>query len=61
MTKDNLRIISKQYAHFKPMAVKFQRNQHKTVGGDAYTLYQVSINFRCKNDYVHFATISDKK
>ena len=34
--RHNLRIISKQYAHFQTMALtfeKFQRNRHKTVGG----------------------------
>ena len=42
-----MRIISKQYAHLQTMTslpVKFQRNQHTTVGGDAYTRYLVSIS-----------------
>ena len=41
----------KAYAHLQPMTkipVKLQSNQHKTVGGDAYTLLQVSIHFDCK-------------
>ena len=42
--KTNLRIISKQYAHLQTMnltPVKFQRNRSKTVGGVAYTRYQL--------------------
>ena len=30
-------------------SVKFQKNQHKTVGGVAHTRYPVSINFDSKN------------
>ena len=43
-------IISKQRAHLQTMP--FQRNWHKTVGGDAYTRYIVSINFGHKIDFV---------
>ena len=54
--KNNLRAISLQYAHFQTVAytsVKFQRNRHKTAGGDAYTRYVVSIHFGRKNGLVH--------
>ena len=47
-----MRIISKQY-HLQTMTsipVKFQRNQHTTAGGNAYTRYLVSIHFGNKND-----------
>ena len=40
--------MPKQYAHLQTMteiSVKFQRNPHKTVGGDAYTRYLVPIHF----------------
>ena len=42
MTKIYLRIISKPHAYLLTMAkalVKFQKNQHKTVGGGAHTRY----------------------
>ena len=42
VTKDNLRIMSKQYAHLQTMTltpVKFQSNQSKPVGGVPYTRY----------------------
>ena len=42
MVKNNLRIISKQYAHLQTMTettVNFQNNQGKTVGGVPYTRY----------------------
>ena len=50
--KNNLRIISKPHAYLKTMyksLVKFQRNQHKTVGGVAHTSYPLSIYFDSKN------------
>ena len=40
VTKSNLRIISKPQARLQTMTnrpVKFQKNQHKTVGGVAHT------------------------
>ena len=46
VTKSNLRIISKPHARLQTMTktpVKFQKNQHKTVGGDACTRYPLSI------------------
>ena len=46
MTKSNLRIISKPSAHLQTMTktpVKFQKNQHKTVGGVAHTRYPLSM------------------
>ena len=61
--KNNLRVMPLQYAHLQTMiytSVKFQRNQHKTVGGDAYTRYQVSIHFGRKNDS-SFCEKSDSK
>ena len=50
--KNNLRIISKPHAYLQTMyklLVKFQRNRHKTVGGDAHTRYPLSIHFDSKN------------
>ena len=50
--KNNLRIISKPHAYFQTMyktPVKFQKNQFKTVGGDAHTRYPLSIHFDSKN------------
>ena len=50
--KNNLRIISKPHAYLQTMyksLVKFQRNQHKTVGGVAHTRYPLSIHFDSKN------------
>ena len=52
VTKSNLRIISKPHARFQTMTktpVKFQKNQHKTVGGVAHTRYPLSIYFNGKN------------
>ena len=46
--KNNLRFISKPHAYVQTMSktpVKFQKNQYKTVGGDAHTRYQLSIQF----------------
>ena len=54
--KNNLRVISEQYAHLQTMtksSVKFQRNWHKIVG-DAYTRYLVSIHFG-RLVSIHFA------
>ena len=34
---------------WKKTSVKFQKNQHKTVGGVAHTRYPLSIHFDCKN------------
>ena len=53
VTESNLRILSKPHARLQTMAktpVKFQRNQHKTVGGVAHTRYPLSIHFNGKND-----------
>ena len=50
--KNNLRIISKLHAYLQTMSktpVKFQKNQYKTVGGDAHTRYPLSIHFDSKN------------
>ena len=50
--KSNLRIISKPHAYLQTMSktpVKFQKNQYKTVGGDAHTRYPLSIHFDRKN------------
>ena len=50
--KNNLRIISKSHAYLQTMSktlVKFQKNQLKTVGGDAHTRYPLSIHFDSKN------------
>ena len=50
--KNNLRIISKPHAYLQTMSktpVKFQKNQYKTVGGDAHTRYPLSIHFDSKN------------
>ena len=50
--KNNLRIISKPHAYLQTMSkthVKFQKNQYKTVGGDAHTRYPLSIHFHSKN------------
>ena len=50
--KSNLRIISKPHAYLQTMfktPVKFQKNQYKTVGGDAHTRYPLSIHFDSKN------------
>ena len=47
-----LRIISKPYAYVQTMPktpVKFQKNQYKTVGGDAHTRYPLAIHFDSKN------------
>ena len=52
VTKNNLRTISKPHAYLQTMkktSVKFQKNQHKTVGGVAHTRYPLSIHFDCKN------------
>ena len=52
VTKSNLRIISKPHARLQTMTnrpVKFQKNQHKTVGGVAHTRYPLSIHFNGKN------------
>ena len=51
-TKINLKIISKPHAYLQPMTktpMKFQKNQYKTVGGDAHTKYQLSIHFGNKS------------
>ena len=59
--KNKLRIISKPHAYLQTMSktpVKFQKNQYKTVGGDAHTRYPLSIHFdrkTPKNDYVQIA------
>ena len=48
----NLRIISKPHAYLQTMSqtpVKFQKNEYKTVGGDAHTRYPLSIHFDSKN------------
>ena len=50
--KNHLRIISKPHAYLQTMSktpVKFQKNQYKTVGGDAHTRYPLSIHFDSKN------------
>ena len=50
--KNNLRIISKPHAYLQTMLkslVKFQRNQHKTVGEVVHTRYPLSIHFDSKN------------
>ena len=50
--KNNLRIISEPHARLQTMTnrpVKFQKNQHKTVGGVAHTRYPLSIHFIGKN------------
>ena len=50
--KNNQRIISKPHAYLQTMSktpVKFQKNQYKTVGGDAHTRYPLSIHFDSKN------------
>ena len=50
--KNKLRIISKPHAYLQTMSktpVKFQKNQYKTVGGDAHTRYPLSIHFDSKN------------
>ena len=50
--KNNLRIISKPHAYLQTMSktpVKFQKNQYKTVEGDAHTRYPLSIHFDSKN------------
>ena len=50
--KNNSRIISKPHAYLQTMSktpVKFQKNQYKTVGGDAHTRYPLSIHFDSKN------------
>ena len=52
MAKYNQRIISKSHARLQTMTktpVKFQKNQHKTVGGVAHTRYPISIHFNGKN------------
>ena len=52
VTKNNLRTISKPHAYLQTMkktSVKFQKNQHKAVGGVAHTRYPLSIHFDCKN------------
>ena len=49
--KNNLRIISKPHAYVQTKSkapVKFQKNQYKTVGGDAHTRYPLSIHFDSK-------------
>ena len=50
--KNNLKILSKPHTYLQTMfksLVKFQRNQHKTVGGVAHTRYPLSIQFDSKN------------
>ena len=50
--KNNLRIISKPHAYLQTMSktpVKFQKNQYRTVGGDAHTRCPLSIHFDSKN------------
>ena len=45
MTKINLKIISKSHTHLQTMTKtsgKFQKDQHKTVGGVAHTRYPLS-------------------
>ena len=52
VTKIDLGIISRPHARLQTMTktpVKFQKNQHKTVGGDAHTRYPLSIHFDSKN------------
>ena len=52
VSKINLMIKSKAYAHFQSMAktsVKFQKNQSITVGGVAHTRHSLSIHFHCEN------------
>ena len=53
LTKYNLRIISKPHARLQTMiktAVKFQKNQHKTVGRScAHKVLTISIHFNGKN------------
>ena len=52
VTKYNLRIISKPHARLQTVTktpVKFQKNQHKTVGGVVHTRYPLSIHFNGKN------------
>ena len=52
VTKYNLRIISKPHARLQTMnktPEKFQKNQHKTVGGVVHTRYPLSIHFNGKN------------
>ena len=50
---NNLRIISQPHAYGQTMSkthVKFQKNQYKTVGGDAHTRwYPLFIHFDSKN------------
>ena len=53
VTKNDLRIISKHYAHLQTMTltpVKFQENWHNTLGEVACTRYLASIHFGQKND-----------
>ena len=50
--KENLRIMSKQYAHLHTMAktsVKFQNDWPKTVGGVALTRHPLTIRVLGKN------------
>ena len=52
VTNYNLRIISKPHALLQTMTktpVKFQKNQHKTVGGVVHTMYPLSIHLNGKN------------
>ena len=51
-SENNLSIIFKPHARLQIMTktpVKFQKNQHKTVGGVADTRYPLSIHFNGKN------------
>ena len=50
--KYNLRIIPKPHAYVQTMSktpVKFQKNQYKSVRGNAHTRYPLSIHFDSKN------------
>ena len=50
--KNNLRNISKPQAYLQTISktpVKFQKNQYKTVGGDAHTSCLLSVHFDRKN------------
>ena len=54
-TKINLRITFKSHAHLQIMTktpVKFQKDQHKTVGGVANTRYPI---------YIHADSVSTSK
>ena len=50
MTYNKLRTIYNSDAvHDQKSSVKFSKNRHKTVGGDAHTSYQLSIHFDSTN------------